>query len=318
MACNIDNRLQDQSLNFDTDSSIVICDNSANVHVCFDKRMFIGELRRTDKHYVATIGGSKNVAQGMGTVRWRWRDDNGKEHAMNIENVLFFPQSPVNILSVTCLADQFKDDEGTGIDTKRNQSRFYWDKNRYQRTILHPASNLPELPVNEGFSLAGLYSRVFGRKISLAKEHCHCHTSMHIPEDGEQQAPADLSSNLFHVGETLLYTKDGHTSYARVEEIFFDDDMVLRFRIKTKSDESITVTRESLRAPEAPDIGWIPTNVPEHREAASHLSEEELNAIANPVKLSPLQEEFLALHERLWHLPFSVMFRLVKFRIFTC
>ena len=171
VACNIDKRLQDQSLSFDTDSSIVICDNSANVHVCFDKRMFIGELRRTDKHYVATIGGSKNVAQGMGTVRWRWRDDSGKVYAMEIKDVLYFPQSPVNILSGTCLADQFKDDDGTGIDTKRNRSRFYWDHNKYQRTIIHPASNLPELPVNEGFTFSGLYSRVFGRKVSLTKEH---------------------------------------------------------------------------------------------------------------------------------------------------
>ena len=37
-----------------------------------------------------------------------------------------------------------------------------------------------------------------------------------------------------------------------------------------------------------------------------------IESMTNPVNLSPLQEEFLALHERLCHLPFSVMFRLVK------
>lgn len=65
VALNIDKQLQDGSLNFDTDSSTIICENSANVHICNNKNVFIGELRRTDKHYVAvaTIGGSKNVAQ---------------------------------------------------------------------------------------------------------------------------------------------------------------------------------------------------------------------------------------------------------------
>ena len=91
VALNIDTRLQDGSLNFDTDSSTIICDNSANVHICNDKNVFIGDLRRTDQHYVATIGGNKNVAQGMGTVRWRWKDDTGKDHTFKAHNVLHFP-----------------------------------------------------------------------------------------------------------------------------------------------------------------------------------------------------------------------------------
>ena len=65
---NIDKRLQDQPIKFDTDSSTIICDNSANVHICNDKNMFIRPPRRTDQHYVATIGGAKNSAAGMGTT----------------------------------------------------------------------------------------------------------------------------------------------------------------------------------------------------------------------------------------------------------
>ena len=65
---NLDKRLQDQSIKFDTDSSTIICDNSANVHICNDKNMFISPPRRTDQHYFATIGGAKNSAAGMGTT----------------------------------------------------------------------------------------------------------------------------------------------------------------------------------------------------------------------------------------------------------
>ena len=90
--------------------------------------MFIGSNRRTDQHHIATIGGNKNSASGMGTVQWRWKDDNRKVHTMDIESVLYFPQSPVNILSLTTLAEKLKDDNGTGINTKKTD----------QRTINHP------------------------------------------------------------------------------------------------------------------------------------------------------------------------------------
>ena len=80
----------------------------------------------------------------------------------------------------------------------------------------------------------------------------------------------------------------------------------------TKDDDKIETLKESLRAPNAPDIGWIPTTIPEKQEAVGTLSEADISRMTNPVNLSPLQEEFLAIHERLWHLPFSIMFRLVK------
>ena len=170
---NLDKRLQDQSIKFDTDSYKIICDNSANVHICNDKNMFISPPRRTDQHYVATIVGAKNSAAGMGTARWRCKDDGGKQHTVDVENVLYFLQSPVNILSITSLAYQFNDDDGTGINTKRSKSHFKWNHNKHQQKITHPPSNLPELPVNEGFSLAGMYTQMVGTKVFTTKQHCH-------------------------------------------------------------------------------------------------------------------------------------------------
>ena len=68
---NLENLLQDQSIKFDTDSSTIICDNSANVHICNGKNIFISLPSRTDQHYVVTIGAPKNSAADMGTTRWR-------------------------------------------------------------------------------------------------------------------------------------------------------------------------------------------------------------------------------------------------------
>ena len=88
---NIDKRLQDQSIKFDTYSSTIICDNSANVHICNDKNMFISPPRWTDQHYIVTIGGAKNSAAGMGTTQLRWKYDIGKQHTIDINNFLYFP-----------------------------------------------------------------------------------------------------------------------------------------------------------------------------------------------------------------------------------
>jgi len=92
--------------------------------------------------------------------------------------------------------------------------------------------NLPELPVNEGFSLSGFYSKLVARKVHLTKQFCHYTASAFISEEAPERTPLDISSDIFHVGETLLYTKDGHTLYVKVEEIFIADDSVLQFKVR--------------------------------------------------------------------------------------
>ena len=169
--------------------------------------------------------------------------------------MLYFPDSPVNILSVTRFADQLDDDEGTGINTRRSYSEFYWQDGKFKRTIRHPASNLPELPVNEGWNSFSLFSKLFGAKVCLEKQHCHCHTSNLILDDETAQPVLDLSDDIFHVGETLLYSKEGHTVYVRIEAIELGYDSVLRFKVKPSDGDSFMATREFLRNSETPDIG---------------------------------------------------------------
>ncbi len=76
---------------FDSDSSSVVYDNSTNVHICNYCAMFVGDLSLYDKMKVATIGDKDHSALGVGTVKWKWSDDNVKVHKIMVENVLFFP-----------------------------------------------------------------------------------------------------------------------------------------------------------------------------------------------------------------------------------
>ncbi len=95
-------------------------------------------------------------------------------------------------------------------------------------------------------------------------------------------------------------------------DIYLDNSNTVQFNAVTPLGYTIEAMKESLWCPENPDIAWIPSTVPEYRASAADLDEEQLQQIKSPVKLSPLQEEWLSLHERLWHLPFSVMFHLCK------
>ena len=78
---------------------------------------------------VATIGGKLNQPSVIGTVKWTWKDDGGAVHTEQLDNTLYLTKSPINIMSVTELANQFKNVEGTAIYTKINHSLFYWKTN---------------------------------------------------------------------------------------------------------------------------------------------------------------------------------------------
>ena len=114
--------------------------------------MFV-TFNETTEVLVATIGGKLNQPDGIGTVKWTWKDDGGAVHTEQLENTLYFTKSPINIMSVTELAKQFNDEEGKGIYTKMNHSIFYWKNNKFPRKIHHSSSNLSELTINEGTTL---------------------------------------------------------------------------------------------------------------------------------------------------------------------
>ena len=85
-----------------------------------------------------------------------------------------------------------------------------------------------------------------GMKVCLTKQHCHCHNVHLIPDDREPVPSLELSDQMFHVGETLLYINSGQTAYVQVEKIYLDKDATLRIQVCSKNDELIETTNESL------------------------------------------------------------------------
>jgi len=85
---------------FDSDSSTVIVDNAANCCICNDKDMFISEITKMDptKNLTVSTAGGEKAPIGYGDVLWKWSDDEGKVHEHSLKDVLYFPESPVNII----------------------------------------------------------------------------------------------------------------------------------------------------------------------------------------------------------------------------
>ena len=65
--------------------------------------------------------------------------------------------------------------------------------------------------------------------------------------------------------ERPCFTQKKAKQYVRVELIKLDCGGVLRLTVKPSDGDAFQTTKKSLRNPNSPDIGWIPTTVPEKR-----------------------------------------------------
>ena len=115
--------------------------------------------------------GRYNWRRGITSVRdWHGEVELGRRQRKDTQffsqKTLFFPTSPVNILSVSRLADHFDDDEGTSIQTRRHYSILRWKNDSHQLRIEHSNHKLPELTVNTGFSSSTTFFRALGSKIN--------------------------------------------------------------------------------------------------------------------------------------------------------
>ena len=64
---------------------------------------------------------------GVGTVSWSCTDYEGQMHTKKLNIVLYFPDSPDNILIATALTESMKDYEGKWVLIERKGSIFTWN-----------------------------------------------------------------------------------------------------------------------------------------------------------------------------------------------
>lgn len=287
---------------FDSDTSTVIIDNAANCHICNDLSMFVSPIasfQADDNMKVSTAGGTY-APLGFGTVKWSWKDDSFYTHEFLIDEVLYFPESPVNILGVSKFGRQQNEPYNTGIDSNAVQSTFYWKGGR--RTFPMSLSGLPELPINHGNKIASAFlSSLLSRVPSLnASRSCFLTNSkpshrVVLDTEGVPSDPVrDISSTI-----------PGHTGVPPMSPV---NEGVTPMSPVNEGASSTTPELAVLN-----DIGVVPSSE-DHLKIDLELSgsADAASSFLCPTVLSLNAEQYLKWHTRLGHLPDRHMKRMSK------
>ena len=336
------------STDFDVGGTWCVLDNSANSHIWNKEADFVpGSIKKLGElSSVATIGGTNFYPAGIGDLNIRIRDDENKTSTLVLKNVLYFPNSPVNIISVVCLADHFNDDTGTWVQTCRNSSKFTWDNGKFMKELKHSTNRLPEITVNEGINKS---TNLKIRNLPAAEAFCTYNTI--LPEDCYDSNTAilnadnlaalvsnrDLNKNpklenlketeyremvkkrllngeFFKIGDTVRYCKDGHFEYATYVDFDLENLASVPKYVLDLHDSKRTVRadKEYVTPIDVPDICDIHLSEKQVKGIFQDLSAEELKTIFNRGNEDKLFTEFMAWHERLNHLPKAEMFQLCE------
>ena len=172
-----------------------------------------------------------------------------KLHKYIVEDILLFPQSPINILSVNCFIRQLNDMMGTGINTHQLQYPFYQESDKFLLTMQHLPSNLPEISINEGFVLSTTFPALVSRAVNVSNHPRYgcCFTHTNADDENKDNFTSKLGehskcchsksafttshnhiiSYFFEIGEILFLTNDRWSGLIMVKYFSLDEAKML-------------------------------------------------------------------------------------------
>lgn len=125
-----------QPARFDTDSETIGIDNRCSA--CISDKQYHFEDLRPSGHIIRGFGNSKTVDVMTGTLRWKWLDDDGREHTIRIPNSFYVPSGKMRLMSPQHVA-QALSQQGRGTLTETTdgaQCVLTWGtRSQYRKTI---------------------------------------------------------------------------------------------------------------------------------------------------------------------------------------
>ena len=177
-----------QSAQFDTDSKPIGIDNRCSACISHDIKDFIGPLKESDRT-IKGFGGIRHTSQIMvGTIKWKWSDDQGKVHKHIIPNSYYVPKGNCRLLSPQHWAKEKrgKSKITTGEFTNSQHSILQWGEGgKYKRTVpLCPSTNVATLYMAPGYRNYDIYCKE--AKLIPTEEDANPHTlSSQDAEEGK-------------------------------------------------------------------------------------------------------------------------------------
>ena len=124
---------------FDTDSYDIGIDNRCSRCISHQVEDFIGNLKDS-KHSIRSFGGTQTTRVKVGTIQWKWMDNDGRTHTFIIPNSFYVPEGGVRLLSPqhwarSTTGSSLKRVEGAGSETLGNKVTLFWGRRRYKLTV---------------------------------------------------------------------------------------------------------------------------------------------------------------------------------------
>ena len=228
-----------------------------------------------------------SVPNLRGTVILHITDDDGIKHSLTLENVNYFPNLSINILSLCHLAELYPDDtghpdrSGTGITSGYDSHTKHWNRIQFRKTFQTLSSGLLELLFSSGYSkfdafttmIANIYddtiSWVFASTdklqdlVQLDNGHSiakYGDLFVYVDNDGIMIdmpfTPANLAS--FLNGVHLRYNDGNRTrnivTFMGTNSV---NNMQIKCKVKLSDGKFIVVDPETLNFIENPDVASI-------------------------------------------------------------
>ena len=288
-------------------SQKVYLDNCANTHIGNCKEDFISyrDLSSSSENEgVGNVGGTAKP-MGIGTVRWKWEDDLGKEHTYELKDCRYFPNSPANILSISSLGIQLQDDDdGTWIKSGPYTSTFTWEKGKYSKTIKHTASQMPMMHINGSNSKIGIFYSSFKTLYDESQKFSFL-------TDAETIQLQRLEIAQLLAGTQVLVT---HPDGRRERGTILQRDGDVGYKVQLDSGQETTYNPMDLELHQPGPTSDV-TKPPQElfQEILSHGTDHTMQRANEP--LSEDQKELLHWHYRLGHLPFTQLLRLAQYNV---
>jgi hypothetical protein len=227
---------------------------------------------------VITIGDDASKPIGIGSVNIRINTNEGTMVNVELERALYFPKSPVNVISATYLAHQLGDEDGTWVQTKMQSSQFTWNFGKHSVDLIHLSSNLPVLNVLPGNSASQSFCSLFEQSGVMVEPIAMTTCQTCLPCDSSQDlcflsdmpphaqgdpryrfTDKEVLEQVFNVGETLRLTKNGVNAKVTVISIRLDEEtQVPYFLVELPDSHEVEVTQEFLFPIDAEDLVHVP------------------------------------------------------------
>ena len=139
-------------IRLDTNSETIGVDNRATACISHKIDDFIGDLQETNRVIKGYMGVTTSNIK-MGTIKWKWSDDQGRDHVHIIPNSYYSPDGKMRLLSPQHWArtkdgNKKEDHLQTRCITTSKHVQLIWGEGKYIKTI----------PLGDKDNVATLYS----------------------------------------------------------------------------------------------------------------------------------------------------------------